>query len=59
MKDSEKILIRSWGKRDPCFVEEERLATLLPAVLWEIENISNKLVHFVKEKSRQNVESIN
>lgn len=39
------------------YVVEESLATHLPDELWNLENISNKLVHLVKEISRQNVES--
>lgn len=46
-----------YRKLDTLFGRGRILATLLPAVMWKIENPTNKFVDLAKQISGQNVES--
>ena len=55
LKASEEHVIRSWRKGF-CWEVAESLATLSPALLWKVENVTSKLGDPAKEISSQSVE---
>lgn len=45
---SEENIIGSWVQGNLCYVAPESLTTLLPIVMWKVENVPNELGDLVK-----------
>lgn len=51
--ESEENVTGNWRKGDLCYMVADSLATLLLAVIWKVENVSNELVDLDKEIANQ------